>query len=279
MEIIREVTRRALRAAGELIRGGLRRELSVQYKGDIDPVTEIDLACEACVIRHIREHFPDHDIMTEESSAERRASPHRWIIDPLDGTVNYSHGYPRFAVSVGYERRGELLLGGVYDPILDELYFAERGAGAFLNDQRMHVSDTAELRRALVCTGFPYDVRQTAENNLANFSAFILTAQGVRRDGSACLNFCYVAAGRFDGIWEVRLKPWDVAAGALLISEAGGMVTACDGGPFDPYSGSALATNGKLHAQMAAVLRRVRELPEEAARALRLLYHNLTPPS
>lgn len=259
------------------MRAGLRRELRVEYKGDIDPVTEIDLACEACVIAHIREQFPDHDIITEESSAERRASPHRWIIDPLDGTVNYSHGYPRFAVSIGYERQGEMLLGGVYDPILDELYLAERGAGAFLNGQRIHVSATSELRRALVCTGFPYDVRQTVENNLANFSAFILTAQGVRRDGSACLNFCCVANGRFDGIWEVRLKPWDVAAGSLLISEAGGMVTTCDGGPFNLYSGSALATNGKVHAQMAEVLRRVRELPEEAARALRLLQRSLTP--
>ncbi len=261
LQLIRQVTLDALAAAGEIIVNGYTRDIVVEFKGAIDPVTEIDHGCEACIIEHIRRAFPDHDILTEESDNERRDSEHRWIIDPLDGTVNYSHKYPRFAASIAYELKGEILFGGIYDPILDELFSAERGAGAFLNGEPIHVSKTPSLKQSMLCTGFPYDVHTNPDNNLANFNAFILTAQAVRRDGSACLNLCYLANGRFDGVWELRMKPWDVAAGSLLITEAGGVVTNFRGQPFSVYHGEVLASNGAIQAEMAEVLRGANRAP------------------
>lgn len=245
----------AVTKAGKISFEHCGKKVSILYKGEIDPVTEVDKLCEAQIIRIIRSRFPDHDILTEESSSERKASPYRWIIDPLDGTVNYAHGYPRFCSSVAFEKDGEIIFGAAYDPLLRELFRAGRGQGAYLNDYRLKVSSVDVLDKALLATGFPYDVKVTKQNNLDNFARFILRAQAVRRDGSAVLNLCYVAAGRFDGVWEMRMAPWDVAVGYLMVAEAGGKVTNFEGSQFDLYKGEVLATNGLIHAQMSAVLK------------------------
>jgi len=233
--------------------------LKVQHKGEIDLVTESDLAAERLIVERIRNYYPRHDILAEESgtsSAQEgvgRSSDYKWIIDPLDGTTNYAHGYPCFCVSVALEAKGELVIGVIYDPTRDELFAAERGGGATLNGRRIRVSETNDLNEALLCTGYPYDVRGR-DNFARHFTNFILNAQGVRRDGSAALDLAYVACGRFDGFWEEGLRPWDVAAGAVLIQEAGGHVSRYDNTPFDIYAPPIMATNGLVHEAMMRVL-------------------------
>src|ERR671927_112999 len=197
----------------------------VTTKGDINLVTEADIAAENLIIERIRSYYPQHGILAEESGEAElmggKKSEWKWIIDPLDGTTNYAHGYPCFCVSIGLEHKGELTLGAVYDPILDELFAAERGGGATLNGRRIRVSEVEDLNRALLCTGFPYDVRE--RNDFArHFVNFIMRAQGVRRDGAAALDMVYVACGRFDGFYEDGLQPWDAAAAIVIIEEAGG---------------------------------------------------------
>ncbi|HET6369571.1 MAG TPA: inositol monophosphatase family protein, partial [Nitrospiria bacterium] len=181
-------------------------------------------------------------------------SPYRWIIDPLDGTTNYAHGFPCFCVSIGLEHEGNVLLGVVYDPIRSELFYAERGKGATLNGRRIRVSSTFSLSRSLLVTGFAYDIRISQENNIDHFTRFSMRSQGVRRTGSAALDLCYVASGRFDGFWEMKLHPWDVAAGSLIVKEAGGEISTFSGDPFYIDSKEILATNGKIHREMIAVL-------------------------
>jgi myo-inositol-1(or 4)-monophosphatase len=241
------------REAGRLLAERFGRKIEISNKSEIDLVTESDLASERLVIDRIKTYYPRHSILAEESGATDAASEWRWIIDPLDGTTNYAHGYPCFCVSIGLAHQGRLELGVVYDPIRDEMFAAERGQGASLNGRRIHVSETRSLSAALLCTGFPYDVRQ--RNEFArHFANFIMTAQGVRRDGAAALDLAYVAAGRFDGFWEEGLKPWDVAAGVLIIEEAGGRVTDYYDAPFDIYSPPILASNGLVHEEMMRVL-------------------------
>jgi len=245
--------------AGEILRANYGFKQKISFKGEIDLVTEIDKKSEEFILGRIREVFPDHGVLSEESPELSSSSQYRWIIDPLDGTTNYAHGYPCFCVSICVELEGKQIAGAVYDPMRDEMYSAIAGAGAFLNGRRIAVSDTEELRKSLLATGFSYDVRHTEDNNLDYFKAFVFTAQAIRRDGSAALDLCYVAAGRFDGYWEMKLKPWDTAAGSLIVREAGGVVTRLDGGAYDLQHPGILASNGKIHTRMLEVLREAKK--------------------
>ncbi len=232
--------------------------VEVRHKGDIDLVTEADLAAERLIIERLKSYYPRHAILSEEAGAAHAESgadsEWKWIVDPLDGTTNYAHAYPVFCVSIALEHRGEIVLGVVHDPTRDETFAAERGEGATLNGRRIRVSDTDDLNRALLCTGFPYDVRDRGDF-ARHFRNFIMHAQAVRRDGSAALDLAYVAAGRFEGFWEEGLRPWDVAAGVLLVEEAGGRVTDYDERPFRIYNPPILATNGLVHEAMTRILR------------------------
>jgi myo-inositol-1(or 4)-monophosphatase len=242
------------REAGRVLAEKFGRALQVSNKGDIDLVTEADLASERLIVERVRSYHPRHAILAEEAGdVTGVASEFKWIVDPLDGTTNYAHGYPVFCVSIALEHRGRVVVGVVYDPIRDELFAAERGGGATLNGRRARVSETDDLNRALLCTGFPYDVRERGDF-VRHFRNFIMSAQSVRRDGAAALDLAYVAAGRFDGFYEEGLRPWDVAAGVLLVEEAGGRVTHYDGQPFDHYHPLIAASNGLVHESMLAVL-------------------------
>ena len=228
----------------------------ITNKGDINLVTEADIAAENLIIERIRSHYPQHGILAEESGEAALAgkqSEWKWIIDPLDGTTNYAHGYPCFCVSIALEHKGVLEVGVVYDPLRDEMFAAERGSGATLNDRQIRVSNVDELSQAMVCTGFPYNVRERPDF-AREFAKFTMEAQAVRRDGSAALDLAYVACGRFDGFWEDGLNPWDVAAGALLIFEARGKVTTFKDQPLDIYNEEVLASNGLIHEAMMRVL-------------------------
>jgi myo-inositol-1(or 4)-monophosphatase len=240
--------------AGRLLRDKLNDRHTVQYKGEINLVTEADCLSETLIVERIRRSFPGHDILSEESPETTNGSGFRWIIDPLDGTTNYAHQYPVFCVSIALEVAGEIRLGAVYNPMLDELFTAEKGAGAFLNGDRIAVSRTEDLNRGLLATGFPYDIREDRNNNINYFTAFAMNAQAVRRAGSAALDLAYVAAGRFDGFWELKLMPWDIASGWLLVTEAGGVVTDLSGGPFGLRSPHMLAGNGLINNEMLRIL-------------------------
>jgi myo-inositol-1(or 4)-monophosphatase len=233
----------------------------VDKKGTIDLVTEVDLECERRCRAILGERFPDHDILAEElsgSPAQPSASKYRWVFDPLDGTTNYAHGLPIFCSSLALQIDGRTDVGAVYDPTRMELFTAERDAGAFLNGQRLQVSGAGALIDSLLVTGFPYDVHDQSTDLVTMFAAFLGRARAVRRLGSAALDLCYVAAGRFDGYWEQHLWPWDVAAGALVVSEAGGAVTGMDGSAFDPAAAHLVASNGRVHAAMLDVIADVR---------------------
>jgi myo-inositol-1(or 4)-monophosphatase len=247
----REFIEATAREAGALLRERIDDLHTIGYKGEINLVTEADRLSEALIVERIRGSFPDHGILTEESPEIANGSRFRWIVDPLDGTTNYAHGYPVFCVSIALEMEGMIHLGAVFDPMLDELFIAERGAGAFLNGRRLTVSREAKLSRSLLATGFPYDLRENRNNNINYFDVMILNAQAVRRAGSAALDLAYLAAGRFDGFWELKLAPWDMAAGWLLVEEAGGVVTDLHGDPFDLYSPHILASNGLIHSEMS----------------------------
>jgi len=234
--------------------GGFR----VSKKGVRDLVTDVDLECERLCRALIAERFPDHDVLAEELGAEATGRPParcRWIFDPLDGTTNYTHGLPIFCASLALQIDGRTEVGAVYDPSRRELFTAERGEGAFLNGRALAVSDTVEAIDALLVTGFPYFYKQEL---VELFGTFLQRARAVRRLGSAALDLCYVAAGRFDGFWEQHLKPWDVAAGALIVEEAGGRITGMDGLPFDLMAGHLVASNGRVHEAMLVVIREFR---------------------
>lgn len=243
------------RRAGEIQRAGYSQEHQVGYKGVIDLVTEIDHESEAYLLGEVQRDFPTHHIFAEESGVIQGNDDDIWYIDPLDGTVNYAHQVPIFCVSIAYARKGLLALGAVYDPMRDEMFTAERGKGAYLNGVRLNASATTELQKSLLVTGFPYDTWNTAQDNFANFVKFAKMTQGVRRLGSAALDLCYVGAGRFDGFWELSLKPWDVAAGGLICEEAGVKVTNIAGeSDFISAPQSILAAAPGIHAQMLAEL-------------------------
>ncbi len=241
--------------AGRFLKEKLHQTHDITYKGEIDLVTEADRGAEALLIARIEKAFPGHGILAEETRGAARTEEYTWIIDPLDGTTNYAHQYPVFCVSVALQRDGEVILGAICNPMMEELFVVERGNGAFLNGRRISVSATADLSRGLLATGFPYDIRANPDNNVNYFAALAVKAQAIRRAGAAALDLAYVAAGRFDGFWELQLRPWDTAAGCLMVTEAGGTVTDLFGGPFDLYSPHLLASNGRIHESMAEILK------------------------
>lgn len=255
-----ELAIRAAREAGAILRDYAGRQFQIEHKGRINLVTEADLASERYIKELIAVQYPKHRILAEESGASQPddqggpPSDYCWIIDPLDGTTNFAHGYPFYCVSIGLECKGEVIAGVVYDPTRDELFAAERGAGATLNDRAIRVSEVDRLERGLVVSGFPYDVRERMEHYLPAWQHFLERAQAVRRDGSAALNLSYLAMGRFDGYWEFGLNAWDTAAGSLMVTEAGGRTTKTDGTPFDLFTPSLLCSNGLIHDEMLEVL-------------------------
>lgn len=250
-----EAAKAAAREAGRLLRENVDKRGEIMFKGAVDLVTHFDRKSQEMIFRRLSAAFPGHGFLAEEGLSLPGTSGCRWIIDPIDGTTNFAHTFPIFCVSIALEQKGEVVVGVVYDPMRDELFEAVRGRGAFLNGARVRVSDIPELGKALLATGFPYDVRTSSFNNVREFNAFIVRAQAVRRCGSAALDLCYVACGRFDGFWELKLKPWDVAAGALIVEEAEGRVSDFEGRTFDPFNQRALASNGLIHEEMRAVLK------------------------
>lgn len=250
-----EIARLAAKRAGKIQSERLNSGFSIERKGEIDLVTEVDLACEKAIIEVIHGRYPDHAILAEEEGRLGGHSPYVWIIDPLDGTTNYSHGFPFYCSSVALSHNGAVLAGAVYDPARNEMFHAAKGHGAFLNEKRIHVSHINGMISSLLATGFPYSIKTTNRNNLKEFGAFAMRAQAVRRPGAAALDLCYVACGRLEGFWEFHLKPWDMAAGALVVTEAGGRVTQSGGEPLDLYKPDIVASNGSIHEEMLEILR------------------------
>lgn len=240
--------------AGRYQRYRFASNVVVAMKGDKDLVTEVDRESERLIVEHLLSRFPGHMILAEEGEYPQTGSTFRWIIDPVDGTTNFAHGFPWFCVSIALESFGELLAGVIYNPMHDELFTATRGGGAYLNGRRLGVSARSPLRDTLLGTGFPYDSATDPANNFSNFIAFQKAARGIRRAGAAALDLAYVAAGRLDGFWELKLKPWDVAAGVLMIREAGGVVTTFDGSAYDVSNNRIVASNGLIHGEMVAML-------------------------
>jgi myo-inositol-1(or 4)-monophosphatase len=245
----------AAKKAGLLLKRGLGQKRRVGYKGAVNLVTEMDLLSEKVIVSEIRKRYPNHSLLAEEKTRVLESSPYRWIIDPLDGTTNYAHGFPIFSVSIALEKQGRVILGVVYDPTREELFVANEGKGARLNGRRIHVSSTPALSRSLLATGFPYDLRESPVDNFDHFRNFALRVHAVRRAGSAALDLCYVAVGRFDGFWEMKLGPWDFAAGSLIVREAGGEITDFLGKRLDLAGKHVLASNGRIHRQMIKVLK------------------------
>jgi myo-inositol-1(or 4)-monophosphatase len=252
-----ELACRVARRASRILCQGFGTRVRVEHKGLVDLVTEYDRRSEEMILSEIKRVFPEDRIWAEESGINAASGERTWYVDPLDGTTNYAHGLPIFAVSVALSDREGLRLGVIFDPTRGECFWGERGRGAYLNEDRLHVSEVMDLGESLLVTGFPYDIRSNPENNLDNYARFAVRSLGVRRLGSATLDLAYVAAGRLDGFWELRLSPWDVAAGSLLIREAGGEVTDVNGGPeVLTASTSILAANPRLHSRMLEILRR-----------------------
>jgi myo-inositol-1(or 4)-monophosphatase len=246
------------REAGRFLKQHVGRIQQIDRKlgQDTNLVTEVDRRAELMIVERIKKRYPHHGFFGEEFGEQEQTAEYKWIIDPLDGTTNFTHGLPIFCVSIGLEVHGELHLGVVYDPNLDELFVAQKGKGAYLNNRRLRVSRTTRLSESLLVTGFPYDIKTKTDSILVHFENFLKEAQAVRRLGSAALDLCYVAAGRFDGYWENALNPWDMAAGVLMVQEAGGTCTDLRGFPSTIYDKPVLATNGLLHEQMVEVLKR-----------------------
>jgi myo-inositol-1(or 4)-monophosphatase len=270
---IAQVGRQAALAAGAVMRQNYQKPHQITMKGTIDPVTETDFQCQEIILAMLRNAFPDHGFLAEEREGEEGVgqpppavresvrpglaweadalgSTCRWIIDPLDGTVNFAHGFPMFCVSIALEADGVLEYGVIYDPMRDELFEAKHGAGASLNGRPIRVSRTANLSRALIATGFPYDIRERVPETMARLGRMLGNVQGMRRGGSAALDLAYVACGRLDGFYEENLKPWDTAAGCVIVTEAGGKITTFDGGGFDLAQPNILASNGALHKEL-----------------------------
>jgi len=246
----------AAREAGQVQREHLWGDFAVSYKGEVDLVTEVDRRCEELVVGKLKAATPDFGFVAEENLYQDGSASVKWVIDPLDGTTNYTHGFPWFCVSIALEVEGEPVLGVIYHVMMDELFTAIKGKGAYVNGRALHVSEHRPLKSCLLATGFPYDRTSDNENNFAHFCNFHLETRGVRRAGAAALDLAYVAAGRLDGFWECKLKPWDVAAGVLLVGEAGGVVTNYDAEPYSIYDHRVVASNGRIHREMIDVLAR-----------------------
>ncbi len=249
-----KIAEKAAREAGKIHLQNLGKVKEIEFKAKNSLVTEVDKLSEELIISIIKDSFPAHDIFAEESGKHITDSDYLWLVDPLDGTTNYAHAYPFFSVSIALEVKGIVEAGLVYDPVKDEMFTAHRGKGAYLNGASISVSPTECIDECHLCTGFVHENDQIVEENLRHFSNFIRTAQAVRRDGSAALDLCYVACGRFDGFWELGLNPWDTAAGALIVQEAGGSVSLFSGAEYSIYVKEILATNNKIQDQMKDVL-------------------------
>ncbi|MFC1855870.1 inositol monophosphatase family protein [Thermodesulfobacteriota bacterium] len=262
MNFLLETAITAAKEAGKIQLDHLGKDIDITHKGVVDLVTKVDKLCERNIISILSEAFPDHSFLAEEENHEIDPdAKYRWIIDPLDGTTNYAHSYRFFCTSIALENvslstknYSEIVLGVVYDPVTDELFHAEKGKGAFLNNKTIKVSNTSDLSNSLLSTGFPYDIRESKDNNFDHFKKFALTAQAIRRDGAAALDLCYLACGRFDGFWELKLKPWDLAAGTLIVKEAGGRVTNFNNEELDIYNDDVLASNNSIHDEMITIL-------------------------
>lgn len=254
MQEIIKVAEDAARKAGAYIIEAMSGLRQVDYKGRVDMVTNVDRGSEAIILECIRRVYPEHAILAEETGDNQLCSDWRWVIDPIDGTTNFVHGYPFFCVSIAVQFRQQTVTAVVFDPVHDELFSALLGQGAFLNGEPLRVSQTTELSKALLATGFPYDLGDRWHRSMDYFKLFYYQTHGVRRDGAAALDLCYVAAGRFDGFWEYDLKPWDVAAGLLLVTEAGGKITDFKGNPSALGDGQLVASNGGLHDRMLEVI-------------------------
>ena len=253
-KVILDVAVKAAISAGELLLDGASRPFSVSYKGERNLVTEMDKKAETLIVDILHKEFPDHDIIAEEGGGQNNNSLWCWYIDPIDGTTNYVRRFPIYCVSIGLEHNGELVIGVVYQPVLKELFTAQLGCGAFLNGEKLKVSSVASMNEAVLATGFPYTVKQNPDLYLARFRGFMLDSLAIRRAGSAALDLCYVAAGRFDGFWESNLAPWDMAAGVLMVTEAGGEVTDFLGGKDFLTKGEIIASNKIIHNSMKEVL-------------------------
>jgi myo-inositol-1(or 4)-monophosphatase len=235
--------------AGEILLAEFDKPPTISYKGEVDLVTQADRRSEQTIVGRLRNYFPTHTIVAEEGGGQEADARYRWIVDPLDGTTNFAHGYPCFAVSIGFEKDGELLAGVIYQPVSKELFTTARGEGAYLNEKRIEVSRIDHLSTSLLATGFP-SIKRTRNPNIHYYRDFTLSSHGVRRDGSAALDLAAVACGRFDGFWEFGLHSWDTAAGALLVREAGGVVTEFSGKPYRPGDYETVASNGRIHEEM-----------------------------
>lgn len=254
-----EIAIEAARTAGKFLKDNLGKIKSVEEKfgQEKNLVTEIDKKSEQIIIDIIHRHFPEHQILGEEGGGRGDGSSgYKWVIDPLDGTTNYTHGFPVFCVSIGVEFNGEIVIGVIYDPNFDDLFTAEKGKGAFLNGEKLTVTKVSSLNRSMLVTGFPYNINENPNHAIEHFVNFLKDSQAVRRMGSAAIDLAYVAAGRYEGFWEVNLQPWDMAAGVLLVAEAGGRVTNFAGKPASIYDHDILATNGFVHEKMMEVLKR-----------------------
>ena len=253
------MARGAALEAGRMLRSGLDEAREVSYKGVVDLVTDFDSRAQDLILDRLAAAFPSHGFLAEEGLSRGEQSEFRWVFDPLDGTTNFAHRFPVFTVSIALEKDRRLILGVVYDPMREEVFEAVEGEGALLNGRRIRVSAVDDLNRSLLATGFPYDLRESPVNNIVHFNHFLTRAQAVRRCGSAAMDLCYVACGRFDGFWELKLKPWDHAAGVLIVREAGGRVSDFEGGEFVITSQESLASNGLIHEAMIRVLALGRE--------------------
>ena len=253
-----EFARKIALKAGDFLKKNSARRKSISYKDSIGSniVTDMDHASEEMIVKALKKEFPDHAIVAEESGLSGD-SPHKWYIDPIDGTTNFAHGYPIWAVTLAYEAHGQIQAGATYAPMLGDLYWAKRGGGAFRNGRRLHVTKTSNLGHALLCTGFSY-LLEYRKINLKYFSEFLMTAQAIRRMGAASLDLCWTAAGAFDGFWEMRLGPWDMAAGIVILEEAGAKITNLQGGPVDVRQGDFVGANPLLHRTMLDVIRKTK---------------------
>jgi myo-inositol-1(or 4)-monophosphatase len=245
----------AAKKAGQMMRASIDKSREISYKGAVDLVTDHDRKSQQMIFNHLSSLYPKHDFLAEEDLCEDRGADFRWIIDPIDGTTNYAHRFPFFCVSIALEWRGRIVLGVILDPMGEEMFTAAVGKGAWCNGKRIHVSSVNDLNKSLLATGFPYDLRESRVNNLDHFAHFAVRAQAIRRCGSAALDLCYVACGRFDGFWEMKLSPWDMAAGAIIVQEAGGRVSDFDDNEYNPYGKEIVASNVQIHRQILDVLR------------------------
>lgn len=253
-----ETAVQAARDAGALLKERFGKLLVIEKKGEINLVTDADRASEDLIKKIISGKFPGHNIKAEEGTDTHHSSDYLWLVDPLDGTSNFAHGFPVYSVSIALMKISELIAACVYNPNLNECFTAERGAGAYLNGRSIRVSSANSLDNSFMATGFPYDIRESSENNLAEFAAFSISSLAIRRAGSAALDLSYIACGRFDGYWEQKLSPWDIAAGILLVEEADGQVTDYCGKPYDIYKGQIAASNRKIHREIIELLNKTR---------------------